>query len=202
MAGFFVGGILKALGAAHPRSFLLLGQKKRNQRKRHPKTCPSPMARGSLRFSRFPARVNSLPAVAQTCTRFIRKSLRCSAASTGLGCAPRPLGAAEHRRQKTEKREDCLTERSEGVPQRPFCAEERREVGAQRRPSLGVPFLFVAFLWASKEKGPACGAAPAIKTGCAPPRAIKSSIVHKPQKTKPIPDTTTPRNHPQPNGLL
>ena len=65
---------------------------------------------------------------------------------------PRPLGAAEHHRQKTDQREDCLTERSEGVPQRPFSAEERREVGAKRRPSRGVPFLLPSFLWASKEK--------------------------------------------------
>jgi hypothetical protein len=43
--------------------------KETNQRKRHPTTCPSPLARGSLRFSRFPARVNSLPSVGQTCTR-------------------------------------------------------------------------------------------------------------------------------------
>ena len=57
------------------------------------------------------------------------------------GGLPHPLGAAEHRRRKTDKREDCLTEQSEGVPQRPFSAEARRAIGAQRRSSLGVPFL-------------------------------------------------------------
>ena len=60
------------------------------------------------------------------------------------------------------------------VPQRRFWSEERRGVGAQRRPSLGVPFLFVSFLWASKEKGPACGAVPAFKIGGAPPRTYKN----------------------------
>ena len=85
-----------------------------------------------------------------------------------------PLGAAEHRRSKTDKREDCLTERSEGVPQRPFSAEERRAVGAQRRPSRGVPFLLPSFLWASKEKKGACGPPPAVETGRAPPSAINT----------------------------
>jgi hypothetical protein len=65
---------------------------------------------------------------------------------------PNPLGAAEHRRSKTEKREDCLTERSEGVPQRPFSAEERRAVGAQRRPSCRGALFFAFFLLGKQKK--------------------------------------------------
>ena len=87
-----------------------------------------------------------------------------------------PLGAAEHRRAKTDQREDCLTERSEGVPQRPFSAEERREVGAQRRPSRGVPFLLPSFLWANKEKKGWCAEPSAIKTWRALPRASKTNL--------------------------
>ncbi|MCB1792776.1 MAG: hypothetical protein KDJ24_20875, partial [Gammaproteobacteria bacterium] len=63
-----------------------------------------------------------------------------------------PLGAAEHRRSKTDKREDCLTERSEGVPQRPFSAEERRAIGAARRSSLGGALSFAFFSLGKQRK--------------------------------------------------
>ncbi len=79
---------------------------------------------------------------------------------------PGPVGAAEHRRAGSEKREDCLSDRRERVPQRRFRAEKRRAPGAQRRASLRVPFLLVPFLWASKEKERACGPPPASRMAC------------------------------------
>ena len=68
--GFHEMGSFDALGSAHPHfesarwsapTFISFAcPKETNQRKRHPTTCPSSAARGALRFSRFPARVNCL----------------------------------------------------------------------------------------------------------------------------------------------
>jgi hypothetical protein len=53
--------------------------------------------------------------------------------------------------QNREKR--GLSERSQiASSAAPVLTEERREVGAQRRPSRGGAFLLPSFLWASKEK--------------------------------------------------
>ncbi|HPE81825.1 MAG TPA: hypothetical protein PKZ35_17690, partial [Gammaproteobacteria bacterium] len=73
------------------------------------------------------------------------------------------------------------------VPQRRFWTEERREVGAQRRPSLGVPFLLPAFLWASKEK----------QGECAPPRAFKNRFPSSSAQT-----TLRQKRKKQPGGCL
>ena len=145
-----------ALGGAHPRSFLLPVQIETNQRKRPPTTCPLLAACAVERdrpaaspLRRASARVNCLgPSLAL--------ALRAPQAATGR------LLSALSRAMPTQT---CTRLFPEG----------RREVGAQRRPSRGVPFLFVPFLRASKEKGPACGAAPHSNPGCAPPRTSKKS---------------------------
>jgi hypothetical protein len=174
--------ILKAGAAPHAGPFSLLAQRKGTKRKgprrlapcrwqgvpcasrigRRSLNCLGPSMALALRAPQA-ATIGLLPdlslaALGQTTLACLRPTLRCSAASTGWGRTdpateyPGPLGAAEHRRQKTDQREDCLTDRREGVPQRPFSAEARRAVGAQRRPSLGVPFSLPSFFWASKRK--------------------------------------------------
>ncbi len=101
-------------------------------------------------------------------------------ATTGYGVPGIPVGAAEHRRYKSDKREDCLTERSEGVPQRPFCAEERRAVGAKRRPSLRGALSFAFFSLGKQRKEGRARSAERIKNS---PRAQREQNPRPPKPT-------------------
>jgi len=128
---------------------------KRNEpKKKAPKTCPS-RSRGVPCASRSRRRSGTRACGPQTPLARFRLLLRCSAASKGYGVRSLyPFGAAEHCRHETDQREDCLSHRRLGVPQRRSRAEARRAVGVQHRPSLGVPFYSHP---GCSPCGPACG---------------------------------------------
>jgi hypothetical protein len=68
-------------------------------------------------------------------------------------CHPFPVDAAEHRRDQTDQREDCLSERSERVPQRPFGIEKRREpLVADEGQVSGCPFFSSLFFGQAKKR--------------------------------------------------
>jgi hypothetical protein len=61
--------------------------KKRRQKKGPPTTCAATATRPSLRFSQFPVRVNSLAALAQTCTRIFPEPAAMLGSVNGIGAA-------------------------------------------------------------------------------------------------------------------
>ena len=188
-AGFYdarcrAGFVLKALGSARQPFFLLLAEKKEGKEKGTPRLGLR-YAPTALRFSPFPARVDSLPALGQTCTRLIPEKaamLGCTKGEEVLrsrlrpprpvnaavgraapgdvrrtepvlpGWQPVPVDAAEHRRQKTDQREDCPSDRRSRVPQRPFCAEKRREpLASGEGQVVGGLFFWVLFFGRAKK---------------------------------------------------
>ena len=92
--------------AAHTRVHFFCLPKRNEPKKKAPDDLPLAVARGPLRFSPFPARVNSRASPAQTCTRLFPETAAMLGGVNGPRVAiahygaPRPLGAAEHRRAK------------------------------------------------------------------------------------------------------
>ena len=99
-------GVFLMCAAAHTRVHFFCLSKRNEPKKKTPDDLPLADARGSLRFSPFPARVNSRSATAQTCTRLFPETAVMLGGVNGTEVqrfsygAPPPLGAAEHRRAK------------------------------------------------------------------------------------------------------
>ena len=66
---------------------------------------------------------------------------------------PCPVDAAEHRRTGSEKREDCLSDRRERVPQRRFRAEKRRAPGASAEGKSSGALSFGSFSLGKQRQG-------------------------------------------------
>jgi len=99
---------------------------------------------------------------------------------------PFPLGAAEHRKVKTDQREDCLSPSQRWASSAaPVLAEERREVGAKRRPSRGVPFLLTTFLCGMAKKSSAGALSPALSKTNLRARAHKNIPANPSQRPSP-----------------
>ncbi len=71
--------------------------------------------------------------------------------TVGYG-VPCPVGAAEHRRTGSEKREDCLSDRRERVPQRRFRAEKHRAPGASAEGKSSGALSFAHFSLGKQRK--------------------------------------------------
>ena len=78
---------------------------------------------------------------------------------------PRPVGAAEHRRTGSEKREDCLSDRRERVPQRRFRAEKHRAPGASTEGKSSGALSFAYFSLGKQRKVGRVRAAARIQNG-------------------------------------
>ncbi len=160
---------LIALGAARPRFFLLPVQKKETKEKdtrrlapRWRKGCPALLGvSGARELPRCARSDMHALASGNTCDARLRQRGGSALSRLRRGILPsvQPSTAGQNR----EKR--GLFDRPKGGSSAaPVLAEERRVVGAQRRPSRRVPFLLPSFLWASKEKKGWCAESSAIKT--------------------------------------
>ena len=96
--------------AAHTRVHFFCLSKRNEPKKKTPDDLPLADARGSLRFSPFPARVNSRSTTAQTCTRFFPETAAMLGGVNGTGCndsateRPVPLVQPSTAGQNREKR--------------------------------------------------------------------------------------------------
>ena len=139
--------------------------KRKEPKKKPPDDLPLAVARGSLRFSPFPARVNSRASPAQTCTRFSPETAAMLGGVNGTGLpiadygVPRPLGAAKHRSHFRRQARACLTERSEGVHARRKRREAQESRSAAQTKLWGALSFAFFSLGKQRKEGRVCAAA-------------------------------------------
>ena len=182
--------ILKALGRSAPvfesaaaltsRSFLFACPKETNQKKAP--DLPSPMA--SAQALVISAR-ELAPAVAQTCTRFIRKSLRCSAASNGTGARSPPPWCNRGTAGQNRSARTVWSPSPDGQDSAtPVFGPRGAGVGAQRRPSRVAVSSWLLFFGQAKKGKRSAACAQRFQTNCRRASKPVGAVRRTPIKTR------------------
>ena len=141
----------------HPAALIICLSKRKKPKKKTPDDLPLANARGSLRFSPFPARVNSRSLIAQTCTRLFPETAVMLGSVNGTGVqivgygVPRPPWCSRAPQGKTGRSEDCLSDRRSRVPQRRFWSRSTGKSQRSGDPALGCLFFGLPFFGQAKK---------------------------------------------------